>query len=46
MQTFKGYLHAKCQNPVLMHNEEADEGSEGCDLGVRKSDFSSSNNVV
>ena len=34
MHTFKGYLNAKCQFPVPMHNEQADERLGGCDLGL------------
>ena len=40
MHMVYGYSHAKCQVPVPMHKEEADEILGGCDFSLRNSDFS------
>ena len=43
---FNGYLHTKCQVSVLMHKEDADEKSGGCDFGHRNNEFSTYNKVA
>ena len=42
---FKGYLHAKCQVPVPMHKENADETLEWVIWGL-ETDFSANDKVV